>query len=63
MKCNKCYKEAEYDSPESLCRHHWVEWWFEDDPEETRKKLIRAEKQRLYRKYGRIAKPKRKGRK
>jgi hypothetical protein len=37
MKCDKCDKEATYDSPNNLCDEHWAEWWAEgivDDPGE-----------------------------
>jgi hypothetical protein len=27
MKCSKCSKEAEYDSPDNLCNEHWLEWF------------------------------------
>jgi (p)ppGpp synthase/HD superfamily hydrolase len=27
MNCVKCGKEAEYDTPESLCLEHWADWW------------------------------------
>lgn len=31
MKCIKCKKKSEYDSPEDFCLKHWVEWWHERD--------------------------------
>lgn len=30
-KCVKCDREAEYDSPDELCKFHWLEWWYEDE--------------------------------
>ena len=43
-KCNKCDKEAEFDSPEMLCHRHWTEWWVEGWPfasEEEREATIK----------------------
>ena len=35
--CVKCGKEAEFDTPEFLCKDHWADWWasgLSDDPKE-----------------------------
>ena len=57
MKCNKCTKEATFDSPEPLCDQHWAEWWTEDDVEgdtsshKERKKHKKEVLQGIKRKY------------
>jgi len=32
MKCSKCEKEAEFDTPELLCDEHWAKWWAFNQP-------------------------------
>lgn len=33
-KCNKCDKEAIFDSPKNLCEEHWAKWWTGNDPDD-----------------------------
>ncbi len=34
LKCVKCARYAEFDSPAVLCEYHWSEWWCEGVYEE-----------------------------
>lgn len=28
-KCIRCNREADYVSPDSFCKFHWLEWWYD----------------------------------
>jgi hypothetical protein len=45
-KCNRCPKEAEFDSPEDLCGECWAEWWVSN--EDTKTSLTAQERQVYY---------------
>lgn len=51
VKCAKCDKLAEYDSPDRLCEDHWVEWWvdgLEPKDEAERQQLIADIKENIH---------------
>lgn len=29
IKCVKCNREADYVSPDSYCKFHWLDWWYD----------------------------------
>ena len=59
MKCIKCDKEAEFDSPKHFCENHWIEWWVSNSYNKqivkTKEEKIREVK-RFFRRLDRMTK-------
>lgn len=44
VKCVKCDREAEYESPDDLCELHWQEWWNEGTDSHLLRFIVLSEK-------------------